>query len=222
VGAPWHRFEADPPFDEAEARRIAALSPTPGAFAGRTALIYRPAQSAMTSGVSATRWWTVRLNRQNRWRSQLMGWQSSGDTAMQVEGNLRFETEAEAVRWCERAGVAWELSDAGRHTRRGGVDNQYAYTFLSMETSGKMAQAGPRRARHIFAHPDAPSSTGVSTFVNYRYTQRGNESWKPRADGSTHAAGVAQGPTAWTGPEWPAAKPRTDRGGDGHGDGEHH
>lgn len=29
------------------------------------------------------------------------------------------------------------------------------------------------------------SSTGVSTFVNYRYTQRGTEEWKPRGDGNT-------------------------------------
>jgi hypothetical protein len=45
--------------------------------------------------------------------------------------------------------------------------------------------------------------------VNFRYTQRGNEHWKPRTDG-TYTKGVPQTATAWTGEEWPAEKPKHD------------
>jgi hypothetical protein len=37
------------------------------------------------------------------------------------------------------------------------------------------------------------------------YTKRGKEDWAPRTDG-TYEKGVAQTASAWTGPEWDAAK----------------
>jgi len=68
-----------------------------------------------------------------------------------------------------------------------------------------MKSLGARKSVPVFAHPDAPSQNGVSTFVNYRYTKRGTEDWTPRTDG-TYAKGVAQTAAAWTGPDWEAEK----------------
>ena len=78
--------------------------------------------------------------------------------------------------------------------------NQYQYNFLPLELQTRMKSLGARKSVPVFAHPDAPSQNGVSTFVNYRYTRRGTEDWTPRTDG-TYAKGVAQTATAWTGPD---------------------
>ena len=48
------------------------------------------------------------------------------------------------------------------------VLNQYQYNFLSLELQTRMKAAGARKSVPFFAHPDAPSQNGVSTFVNYR------------------------------------------------------
>ena len=163
----------------------------------------------MTSGMAATRWWTIKFDHPNKWTSHLMGWMASADTLSQTSPALRFESVEQAVLFCERTNISYEVIQPGSWTK-GHIDNQYAFNFLSTDVQTRLKTAGPRKGRHIFAHPDSPSNTGTSTFVNYRYTQRGNEHWKPRQDG-TYVKGVPQGPTAWTGDEWPATKERTDK-----------
>ena len=72
------------------------------------ARIYRPAKTAMQSGTAKTKDWVLDFEpEQPREVEPLMGWTSSGDMRQQVR--LRFETAEEAVAYCERHGIAFQL-----------------------------------------------------------------------------------------------------------------
>ena len=164
-------------------------------WAGRRAILYRSAPSAMTSGRSTAGAWRLRASHANKWSNPLMGWLSSSDTlAPAAAMHARFESAEQAVLWCERNGVALEVApSATAASRAGAVDNQYAYNFLSRDVMARMKRAGPRASTAIFAYA-APRR---AAFVNQRTTPFGAEKWAPSsASGQTAAA--------WTGPAWPA------------------
>jgi hypothetical protein len=46
-----------------------------------------------------------------------MGWTSSGDMRQQV--HLRFDTRDEAIAYCERHGIAYQVSDSTPSVRHG-------------------------------------------------------------------------------------------------------
>jgi ETC complex I subunit-like protein len=74
------------------------------------ARIYRPAKSAMQSGQANTRDWILEFEpEQARQIEPLMGWTSSGDMRQQVQ--LRFDTLEEAIAYCERHGIAYQVSE---------------------------------------------------------------------------------------------------------------
>jgi len=192
-----------------EARAMRPLAGLPaGALAGRRVLVYRAAPSAMTNGISgAPRAWALRAAPRDKWASPLMGWGAGDDTLAPAAAGARFETVEAAVAFAERAGWAWEVADAppapapapiARDAASPG--NQYANNFLSLEVQAALKRAGPRRGRAVFAHPEAPTKTSVSTWVNARKTDFGPDAWRPRGD-------TKQGPSAWTGPAWPPARP---------------
>jgi ETC complex I subunit-like protein len=73
-----------------------------------TARIYKPARTAMQSGTAKTKDWVLDFEpAQPREVEPLMGWTSSGD--MQQEVRLRFETAEEAIAYCEREGIAYQV-----------------------------------------------------------------------------------------------------------------
>jgi hypothetical protein len=73
-----------------------------------TARIYKPAKTAMQSGTAKTKDWVLDFEpEQPREIEPLMGWTSSGDMRQQVR--LQFETAEEAVAYCERDGIAYQL-----------------------------------------------------------------------------------------------------------------
>lgn len=192
-------------FDVAEARRVVALSEAREdahveEALKRKVMIYKQGQHAMTSGVGAMGWWGLKVAHENKWTNNLMGWISSADTQKQPTINLRFDSVEQAILYCERNGMEYDVSMPAENPR-GAVLNQYQYNFLPLELQTRMKANGARKSRHVFTHPDAPSQAGVSTFVNYRYTQRGEEHWKPRTDG-TYEKGVPQTSSAWEGPAW--------------------
>jgi hypothetical protein len=82
------------------------------------ARIYRPAKTAMQSGNAKTKDWVLDFEPEEpREIEPLMGWTSSGDMRSQVQ--LRFETAEEAVAYCERRGIAYQLvQDKLPHARR--------------------------------------------------------------------------------------------------------
>lgn len=92
------------------------------------ARIYRPAKTAMQSGTAKTKDWVLDYEpAEPREVEPLMGWTSSGDMRSQLR--LRFDSKEEAVAYCERHGIAFQVSEQKERTRRGltYADN-FAYT----------------------------------------------------------------------------------------------
>jgi hypothetical protein len=82
-----------------------------------TARIYKPSKTAMQSGFANTKAWVVDFDlAEPRQVEPLMGWTSSGDTRQQLR--LRFATQAEAIAYCERNGIAYQFFEAKPLSRR--------------------------------------------------------------------------------------------------------
>ena len=76
-----------------------------------TARIYKPAKTAMQSGIAKTKDWLLDFEPEEpRTVDPLMGWTSSGDMRQQVR--LHFATKEEAVAYCQRHGIAYQVTDA--------------------------------------------------------------------------------------------------------------
>ena len=83
-----------------------------------TARIYKPAKTAMQSGQANTKDWVVDFEPEvPRQVEPLMGWTSSFDTRVQVK--LRFDTKDEAIAYCERNGIGYQVSEEKPAARRG-------------------------------------------------------------------------------------------------------
>src|SRR5215475_7906064 len=81
------------------------------------ARIYKPARTAMQSGTANTKEWLLEFEpEQSREVEPLMGWTSSGDMRQQVR--LRFDTAEEAVAYCERHGIPYQVFDTMPAARR--------------------------------------------------------------------------------------------------------
>jgi ETC complex I subunit conserved region len=87
------------------------------ALTSMTARIFKPAKNAMQSGKAATLEWQLDYEpEQPRIVEPLMGWTSSGDMKQQV--TLRFDTKEEAVAYCERKGIPYQLLEPKEPVRR--------------------------------------------------------------------------------------------------------
>jgi len=86
-------------------------------FFSMTARIYKPAKTAMQSGVGNTKAWVLDFEPEvPRQVEPLMGWTSSADMRQQVR--LRFATKEEAVAYCERHGMAYQIFEDKPPARR--------------------------------------------------------------------------------------------------------
>ena len=92
-----------------------------------TARIYKPARTAMQSGAAKTKEWVLDYEpEQPRAVEPLMGWTSSGDMKQQLR--LQFDTKEEAVAYCERNGIAYEVFESPPVLRRGiSYSDNFAY-----------------------------------------------------------------------------------------------
>jgi hypothetical protein len=82
-----------------------------------SARIYKPAKTAMQSGTAKTHDWVVDFDpAEPRQVEPLMGWTSSGDMLQQLR--LSFATKEEAVAYCERHGVPYQLTEEKPVARR--------------------------------------------------------------------------------------------------------
>lgn len=82
-----------------------------------TARIYKPAKTAMQSGLANTKAWVLDFEPEEpRQVEPLMGWTSSGDMRQQVR--LRFASKEEAIAYCERHGIGYQVFDAKPTARR--------------------------------------------------------------------------------------------------------
>ena len=83
-----------------------------------TARIYRPAKTAMQSGHAKTKEWVLDYEPDRPSEVEpLMGWTSSSDMKSQVR--LRFESKEEAMAYCGRNGIAYQVFEAKQPARRG-------------------------------------------------------------------------------------------------------
>ena len=82
-----------------------------------SARIYKPAKTAMQSGQANTKDWALDFEPEEaRQVEPLMGWTSSGDTRQQLR--LRFASKEEAVAYCERHGIAYQVFESKPAARR--------------------------------------------------------------------------------------------------------
>jgi ETC complex I subunit-like protein len=83
-----------------------------------TARIYRPAKTAMQSGQAKTKEWVLDYEPDQASEVEpLMGWTSSSDMNRQIL--LRFDSKDEAVAYCERNGIAYQIFETRQPTRCG-------------------------------------------------------------------------------------------------------
>ena len=81
------------------------------------ARIYKPAKTAMQSGTAKTRLWVLEYEPEApRAVEPLMGWTSSGDMRQQLR--LQFDTKEEAIAYCERSGIPYQLAETKASARR--------------------------------------------------------------------------------------------------------
>ena len=81
------------------------------------ARIFRPSKTAMQSGKAKSAAWVLEFEPTDaRRQDPLMGWTQTADTEGQVR--LSFETKEEAVAYCERHGIAYQLTEAAPVKRR--------------------------------------------------------------------------------------------------------
>jgi len=81
------------------------------------ARIYKPAKTAMQSGLAKTERWRLDYEPEvARTVEPLMGYTSSTDMRQQVR--LEFDTRDEAIAYAERNGIAYQVSGAEEPKRR--------------------------------------------------------------------------------------------------------
>jgi hypothetical protein len=86
-----------------------------------TARIFKPAKNAMQSGRAKTKEWQLDYEPERpRSIEPLMGWTSSSDMKQQL--SLRFHTKEDAIAYCERKGIAYQLIEP-----RDSLHRQIAY-----------------------------------------------------------------------------------------------
>jgi hypothetical protein len=83
-----------------------------------TARIYRPAKTAMQSGQAKTKDWLLDYEPEvPRQVEPLMGWTSSADMRQQLR--LCFASKEEAIAYCERHAIAYQVFEDKPGQRRG-------------------------------------------------------------------------------------------------------
>ena len=81
------------------------------------ARIFKPAKNAMQSGTAITKQWRLEYEpEQPQVIEPLMGWTSSGDMKQQL--TLHFDSKEEAVAYCGRHGIPYQVIEPKEPARR--------------------------------------------------------------------------------------------------------
>jgi hypothetical protein len=98
------------------------------------ARIFKPAKTAMQSGRGKTKDWVLEYEPASpRVVEPLMGWTSSTDMNSQIR--LRFASKEEAVAYCERHGIPYQVFEPKETARRGlSYSDNFAYNRRGMWT----------------------------------------------------------------------------------------
>ena len=93
-----------------------------------TARIYKPSKTAMQSGLAKNKAWVLDFEPEApRTVEPLMGWTSSGDMRQQV--HLLFSSKEEAIAYCERHGIAYQVSEAAPPAPRRAISYSDNFSF---------------------------------------------------------------------------------------------
>ena len=92
-----------------------------------TARIYKPARTAMQSGKANTKEWMLDFEPEVASHIEpLMGWTSSSD--MKQEVHMAFDTKDEAIAFCERENIAYQVFESPPAARpRISYSDNFAY-----------------------------------------------------------------------------------------------
>ena len=92
-----------------------------------TARIYQPAKTATQSGNARTKLWVLEFEPASpREIDPLMGWTSSADMKQEVQ--IAFDTKEEAIAYCERQGIAYQVFETKPPVRpRISYSDNFAY-----------------------------------------------------------------------------------------------
>lgn len=98
------------------------------------ARIFKPSRTAMQSGKARAQYWQLEFEPEAaRVVEPLMGWTSSADMKSQVR--LRFATKEEAVAYCERHGIPYQVQDLNEPARRAmAYADNFAFTRRGLWT----------------------------------------------------------------------------------------
>jgi hypothetical protein len=82
-----------------------------------TARIYRPSRSTTQSGLARSQLWVLEFAPEEPQEiDPLMGWTGSGDMKRQIR--LNFGTEAEAVAYAQKHGIAYRVEVPAKTSRK--------------------------------------------------------------------------------------------------------
>jgi hypothetical protein len=82
-----------------------------------TARIFKPAKNAMQSGTAKAKEWQLDYEpEQPRAIEPLMGWTSSTDMKQQL--SIRFDSKEDAVAYCVREGIPYQIIEPKEPARR--------------------------------------------------------------------------------------------------------
>jgi hypothetical protein len=96
-----------------------------------TALIYRPAKTAMQSGRGNTKCWVLEFEpEEKKHHDSLMGWVGSGDMKQQLR--LRFETKEHAIAYAEKKDIAYRIEEPeNRHVAAKNYADNFRWDRIS-------------------------------------------------------------------------------------------
>jgi hypothetical protein len=98
------------------------------------ARIYKPARTAMQSGVAQAQDWVLEHEpAKRRELDPLMGWTSAAETATQIK--LRFASKAEAIAYAERQGIAYTVVEPTvKRTQKKSYSENFKYGRIGQWT----------------------------------------------------------------------------------------
>ena len=106
-------------------RKFLKFTPATLYQANMKAKIYKPAKTAMQSGVAKTKYWLLEyVPESKKYVEPLMGWTGSEDTQAQVK--LRFPTMEKAVAYANSNNIPYEVMEV--HPRKK-IRKSYADNF---------------------------------------------------------------------------------------------
>ena len=79
----------------------------------KKAKIYKPARTAMQSGMRNTKNWLLEFDTLNTGINPLMGWETSKDTMSEVK--LQFSTRDQAINYAKKNNIVYYIIEPKKH-----------------------------------------------------------------------------------------------------------